>query len=282
MQLSIWTDMYSTLPPEEALERLLGTSFRHFEFGCTHFGMCIEDGDLAARAKGLREMAARHGASFLQMHAPIFNLAEDEEAEKKIEWSDEALHFASMLGVKWVVMHPGTKAGWSEDPEMEKWLRECNLKAFRRWVKTAEKVGVGIAIENMNDPATGPGRRFGSTVAELLWLLSELSSDKVGICWDTGHGQLQYAAAQKRALQYLSDRVVALHIADNYGERDDHLYPLRGSIEWSDLLPLLKNLNAPFNFEVPGEQKAAPIEVREHIVEYGYQLARYLLDRSES
>ena len=42
----------------------------------------------------------------------------------------------------------------------------------------------------------------------------------------------------------LREQVVSLHLHDNHGEKDEHLLPYEGSIDWGAAIPLLKSAPA--------------------------------------
>ena len=256
--------------PVEALDKLLESPFKYFEFSCNHLEYWIKNGKSDEMIANIKEKLEDNKADLIQLHAPIFNFLEDEAAEKKLNWCEDALELAGHFDIPWVVMHPGSREGWQEDEELKEWVMEQNIEKFDRLLKVAEKEGTGIAVENMFN------HKFGSSVSELDWLLNQFSTSNLGVCWDTGHANLVYED-QTKAFEEIKEKVVAVHIADNRGEFDDHLYPLKGSIDWEKLIPALHSLKGvPFNFEVPGERAQSPVEIRNLVVTYGYELADWL------
>lgn len=157
------------------------------------------------------------------------------------------------------------------------WTRERNLEVFRGFVKTAEEANTGIAIENMIGMRYGG--RFGVTTADLLWLVDELKSSHVGICWDTGHAELS-KIDQSLALHTIGRRLVALHIDDNDGVKDRHWAPLRGNINWVDVMRALHEIrfSGPFNLELPGEAAVTPTTAKAEKVRFLLRLSEALLD----
>ena len=39
----------------------------------------------------------------------------------------------------------------------------------------------------------------------------------------------------------MRDLMISMHLHDNHGEKDEHLAPYEGNIEWSTAIPLLKS-----------------------------------------
>jgi sugar phosphate isomerase/epimerase len=109
----------------------------------------------------------------------------------------------------------------------------------RRWDATfsslehlslfARHRGVTMALENT------PGEM--ATPANLKHFLERTRLSSVKLCFDTGHAHLEGDILP--ALETTRDSLVTTHIHDNRGERDDHLLPYEGTIEWDALLPAL-------------------------------------------
>jgi sugar phosphate isomerase/epimerase len=79
----------------------------------------------------------------------------------------------------------------------------------------------------------------------------------VGFCLDVGHAHLGQSlpetkdAPARSALELafaafapVADRVAELHLHDNHGVRDEHLWPGEGSIDWAALRSMLPTLPA--------------------------------------
>jgi sugar phosphate isomerase/epimerase len=89
--------------------------------------------------------------------------------------------------------------------------------------------GVTLALENT------PGEM--ATPANLKHFLERTRLTGVKLCFDTGHANIEGGLAE--ALETVHDLVVTTHIHDNHGERDDHLLPYQGNIDWSATLAAL-------------------------------------------
>jgi sugar phosphate isomerase/epimerase len=62
----------------------------------------------------------------------------------------------------------------------------------------------------------------------------------VGACLDFGHAHLQGDVME--AVETLSGVLVATHVHDNHGRRDEHLAPFEGSIDWTGALMALQKI----------------------------------------
>ena len=59
-------------------------------------------------------------------------------------------------------------------------------------------------------------------------------------CFDTGHAHL--ADGIHKSLELMRERIATTHVHDNHGEKDEHLLPFEGTIDWEETLPALANL----------------------------------------
>lgn len=277
MQPCIWTDMLEEYPPEDAIRIIGEAGFRYVEFGLGHERDYLEGKeDEGARLARIRRAAEEAGVQIVQMHGRLFDLCRP-GCEDDIAWAHRSIRRAGQLGVRWVVLHPGSDKAVGADPKALEWTRQRNVDVFRAFLKTAEEANTGIAIENMIGGRVGG--RFGVTTSDLLWLVEQLNSDRVGICWDTGHGNLS-RIDQGQAIRAIGRRLVALHIDDNDGAKDRHWTPLRGEVNWVDVMAALHDVgySGPFNFELPGEAAVTPTAAKPEKIRYLLKLAQVLID----
>ncbi len=112
--------------------------------------------------------------------------------------------------------------------------------------------GVRVMIENIpNEISTLERIEEFKTVARV--------SD-VGICYDTGHGRLQ---GRTNGLE----RIHTTHVHDNNGEKDEHLWPFEGTLNWPALVEelVLAKYSGPLIFEARGDNPAKGAEARRRL-----------------
>jgi sugar phosphate isomerase/epimerase len=73
-------------------------------------------------------------------------------------------------------------------------------------------------------------------------------ADRVGACLDLGHANIE--GGVQKAIRESAPRLIHVHVADNNGERDDHLVPGRGSIAWYEVFAGLREIGFPGPFTV--------------------------------
>ena len=77
-----------------------------------------------------------------------------------------------------------------------------------------------------------------STPEALLQLLRAGHFDDIGVCFDIGHAHLMEGVAQ--SFEKLKDRIRSTHVHDNAKDRDSHLWPGEGNIDWKEAVELLR------------------------------------------
>jgi sugar phosphate isomerase/epimerase len=196
----------------------------------------------------IAELAAWFASNTLQpwsMHAPMFpdremgragapavNVLHPEKA-RRIAAMDEikrALETAEAIPFRNLVVHLGERDdGWS--------LRsiEYAQTALEHLGAFAHPLGVRLLVENLVSEPTLP--------EHLLEILQLGHLDSVGVCLDLGHAHITVGV--QAAIATLKSRIVSVHVHDNHGQKDEHLLPGNGTIEWPSAVEALKQLAEP-------------------------------------
>ena len=99
-------------------------------------------------------------------------------------------------------------------------------------VNFAQREGVNIAIENLDFPSFW----------QFEFIMKNIQAPALGFCYDVGHHQLLFP--EINLLEKYGDRLMALHIHDNYMDykegicwkRDLHLLPFDGKINFDKII----------------------------------------------
>jgi sugar phosphate isomerase/epimerase len=129
-------------------------------------------------------------------------------------------------------------------PDQRRW--DAAFSSLELLSLFAKQRGVIIALENTPGEMASP--------ANLKNFLEQTRLTNVKLCFDTGHAHLEGGVAAD--LETIRDLVVTTHVHDNRGERDDHLLPYEGTIDWNASLPALPT-DVPFVFELKEPAAAA-------------------------
>jgi len=149
---------------------------------------------------------------------------------------------------------------------------EENAKRLRPLAAYAQTLGIRICLENL-----GSICRDAEEILKIIRASGD--SDALGICLDTGHLNLAKPGTQAEFIRTAGSRLHALHIADNEGQRDQHMMPFgAGNIDFSDVMKALKEIGYRdlFNYEIPGERRL-PLSLRLAKTEYLRSVTQYLM-----
>lgn len=177
--------------------------------------------------KQLKEYKDELGVEYVQCHLPYprnMSMLEESKCEIKL-----ALEYVSELRIPVSVIHP--IIGSIDD----------NIKYFET-LKQYVPTTTTLAIENMENK----DEIF--SIEQLLKILDGLSFE-CGICLDTGHANMT-GIDIPAFIEKANDRLLATHIADNNGEKDQHLLPGFGNIEWERIIPAFREYYSGYlNYE---------------------------------
>jgi sugar phosphate isomerase/epimerase len=170
--------------------------------------------------------------------APAVNLLHPEKS-RRIDAMDEvkrALETAEHIHFKNLVVHLGERTDtWSPR------TLEHALTALEHLDAFARPLGVRLLAENLVSEPTTP--------EHLIEILTLGHLKRIGVCLDLGHAHLTVGIED--AISTLGSRagrtglIGSVHVHDNHGVRDEHLWPGDGSIAWPKTMETLKALAEP-------------------------------------
>lgn len=112
------------------------------------------------------------------------------------------------------------------------------IERIRRIVKAAEEAGVDIAFENL--------RR----IDYLQYVYDNVPSERAKFCFDCGHHN--YLCPELDLFEMFGDRLIAVHLHDNFGDYDWHMIPFDGKVDFKMVTKGLKSVGyrGPISLEV--------------------------------
>jgi len=168
----------------------------------------------------------------------------DPERMRRQEAVDEikrALDLVEHVPFRYCVQHVARPR---DIPDQRRW--DAAFSSLELLSLFARQRGVTLALENTPGEMASP--------ANLKHFLEQTRLTNVKLCFDTGHAHLESGVAAE--LEAIRDLVVTTHIHDNRGERDDHVLPYEGTIDWNGALAALPT-DVPFVFELKEPAAAA-------------------------
>jgi sugar phosphate isomerase/epimerase len=170
------------------------------------------------------------------------------ERVRRIEAMDElkrVIDVAEDLAFPRLILHMG---GSRETADERK--RDAAFSSLEHLVLHAKHAGVTICVENTTSEMGDP--------AYLRSFVDETRLTGLRFNFDIGHAHLADGQAEERVakgFEPLKELIASAHIHDNHGEKDEHLPPYDGSIEWPVALKLLKSTPAGANLPLTLELK---------------------------
>src|ERR1700682_3096243 len=188
---------------------------------------------------------SQHGLALASLHAPTsrdlsatreggtpLSICEVERV-RRVEAMDElkrAIDVAEDLPYSRMILHMG---GSRETADPRK--RDAAFSTLEHLVLHAHHCGVTLCLENtpseMGDPSY------------LRTFVDETRLSGLRFNFDIGHAHLCDGPAEKhkeKCFEPMSDWVASVHLHDNHGEKDEHLPPYAGTIDWPAAIKLLK------------------------------------------
>src|SRR5580704_6792642 len=160
------------------------------------------------------------------------------ERVRRIEAMDElkrAIDVAEDIPFSRMIFHMG---GPRETADLRK--RDAAFSSLEHLILHARHLGVTICVENTTSEMGAP--------AYLRSFVDETRLAGLRFNFDIGHAHLADGPEENRiaeGFEPLRELVAGVHVHDNHGEKDEHLAPYDGTIDWAAAVKLLKTAPEP-------------------------------------
>ncbi len=161
----------------------------------------------------------------------------DPERVRRVDAVDEikrAVDIAERVPFRFLVQHLGAPR-----ETLNAHTRDAAFSSLEHLVIFAKQRGVTIALENTTNEMGTP--------STLRAFIEETRLTGLKLCFDIGHANLEEGPPQERvakSFEVMRDLVATTHIHDNHGDKDEHLAPYAGTIDWDAALKLLRGAPA--------------------------------------
>lgn len=268
MKYCVWSSYYFDLSPEDAIREFKAHGFDFCEISFEHAYVLMERGDVKAEGKKFGELAREIGVEISQGH--LSYEAKLCKPEGK-EFLKKQIDLFLAMGVKNAVLHCDSLL-WREDKNIsEEEKVEANCQAIAELLDYVKGSDMVICLENLISA------NFVNCVDGLMYFIEKFNSKNLGICLDTGHLNLR-DKDQVAFIRKAGKHIKALHLADNEGQRDQHLMPYGcGNVDFVSVIREMKALDYDglYNLEIPGE-RIAPLEILGYKLDYVKRVMEYL------
>jgi sugar phosphate isomerase/epimerase len=205
----------------------------------------------------LAESLQEYGMALHSMHSPTqrdlapgresgFPISiSDAERVRRLDAVDEvkrALEVAERIPFRYLIQHIGHSRQAADGRSFD-----AAFNSLEHLAVFAKHRSVTIALENT------PGE-FGCA-ASLQQFIKETHLKDLRFCFDIGHAHIDSGVAP--SLEAMHGRVVSTHLHDNHGEKDEHLLPGEGTIEWDSAVRALRANPEELPFVLELKEKAS-------------------------
>ncbi|MCK5803121.1 MAG: sugar phosphate isomerase/epimerase [Lentisphaeria bacterium] len=227
--------------PEPYLHRIAEAGFTHTHWchqWCTDFLYSTSEIDqIAAWLKA-------YGVQLLDLHASHGmekGWVSEREYERLsgLELVANRIEMTARLGADVIILHIPTEP---EEASCAQAFRERLWRSIDNLLPLLGNCGVRVAFENMSH----------DNFPLLREVAARFSADRVGICYDAGHGNIGDNDGLGD-LESLKDRLISVHLHDNDGTGDQHLPLFDGTIDW----PRLARIIASSSYSKPPNLESA-------------------------
>ena len=268
----------------EVLDELLRKGVRAVELGSTHI---LE--------RNLQPVLGRLGMEYLvhNFFPPttdrfVVNLAsrDREVRARSVEYAKNSISFCSEIGAKLYTVHPGFvtdpageslssttydfRFGATDRGVYEESFAHL-LNSIDALTKNAERNGVVLGVESQGS-ATESGQLLLQRPEEFRQFLSTFPTRTVGLNVNLGHLNLASRVFKFDRLSFIeefAERIVALEISHNDGEKDDHGVLVPGAWYW----PIIADRNLAGAYKI--------FEGRDIPTETAVQMTHWLTEAME-
>jgi sugar phosphate isomerase/epimerase len=245
----------------DLLAQIYGAGFQAVEIFATrsHFDYASK-----AEVQAIAQALADNHLQLTSLHAPTTRdlsvnreggsplSVTEVERVRRIEAMDEfkrVIDVAEDLSFPRLILHMG---GSRETADPRK--RDAAFSSLEHLVLHAKHAGVTICVENTTSEMGAP--------SYLRSFVDETRLTGLRFNFDIGHAHLVEGSAEERianGFEPLKDLIASTHIHDNHGEKDEHLPPYDGTIDWPSALKILRTAptpNLPLTLEL--KEKTGP------------------------
>ncbi|MDY0288305.1 MAG: sugar phosphate isomerase/epimerase [Sphaerochaeta sp.] len=226
-------------------------------------GSTLSGNNYRAYIQRLLELKKMHALTFNQAHGPYVQDRLALSPEQGVAFDvllARSISFCKDLAIPILVVHP------------IKGSIEANVGYYTPYVEMAASSGLTLAFENLNEEDEM------HAVEDLCSLTDAFKTEHAAICYDFGHAHMR-GHDIKGDIRAMKGRLVATHVADNHGDRDEHLLPFYGTINWKEAIAALRKISygGDLTYECMFFNQHLPLELKVSAIRQAKLVGEYLL-----
>ena len=166
------------------------------------------------------------------------------------------------LGGEWIVVHAGYH--FTSDYALR---RDAALERLGRLAEHGEKIGLPVLLENMNrEPADAEVRYLGFNLEECRYFFGKLGSPFLRWSFTCNHAHLVPEGIEGFLSGLDTKRIGEVRVADNRGDKEQHLKPGEGNIDFNRMFKKLDSLGYRGHYMLSYGTLEDMIQGREYLV----------------
>lgn len=238
MKTCFHTGSYIRYPIEEAMNRIASFGYQGIEVsawsdGATFFPDLLTNERIQwviDKAQDLKLGIAGYDCELLLILG--WNLVSTSQVvrERTVEYIKSSVLVAQKLGARFVTISGGRKLYGIKKQVAWQWL----VEGLKESVRFSEDHNVVLAIE----PLVRIEGDVVNTLEDTLQIIEEVGSTNLGVNLDTGHANITNESLTDYVL-LLGNKLINVHLDDNYGKNEDHLCPGMGTMEYGSFFDSL-------------------------------------------
>ena len=192
------------------------------------------------RCESVKEMFQSHNIHLGLHTLSGVNMAEYSNLFRQAadEYLRGYIDMATRLDAEWIVVHAGFH--FTADYEQRK---QASLERLQRASSYAEDKGIHLLLENMNrEPEDAEVNYLGYTLEECLFYFENLRSANLHWTFTINHATLVPEGIDGFLDTFGIDRMREVRVADNLGDKEHHMFPGEGSIDFRSLFSRLEGM----------------------------------------
>jgi sugar phosphate isomerase/epimerase len=258
MQRVFSTYRYSDEPLTSALlAEIAQAGISQVEIYCTPVHLNYRS---SSAIRTLSEWIAEHRLTIHSLHSPVERdllpgkresgipiSISDPERVRRLDAVDEVkrtLEIAEQIPFRYLVQHIGSGRE-AHDPRKF----DAAFNSLEHLTIFAKQRGVSITLENTPGELASP--------SNLRHFVTDTRLD-LKFCFDIGHAHMEDGV--EISFEPMHEHVVMAHAHDNHGEKDEHLLPHSGNVDWDAAMGLFSNSqhDLPIVLELRAQSAMAP------------------------
>jgi len=172
---------------------------------------------------------------------------------KRLQVVDEikrALEVAEIVPARYLIQHIG-QGRQMHDPRK----LDAAFSSLEHLAVFAKARGVTIALENTPDELGSP--------SSLQHFITDTHLHDLKLCFDIGHAHMDTGVDV--SFEAMRDRVATSHVHDNHGQKDEHLLPYEGTIDWDAALGMLSAAAEPIPLVLELKEQSSGVPTLDQI-----------------